>query len=498
MSIPPSKPEVEDDKPSRPSAEPQTAQSEETLIRPTTPQIKPSVKDTHGHQYPEALRQASFQDSIDTLSELSGISADTENERRPGRTSFYQPVPSQRHASLSPAPLRSWRGTLEASWSRNRGLALVILSQLFGALMNVTTRLLETDGSDGEGMHPMQILFARMGITLILASLYMWYTEVPHFPFGKREVRGLLIARGLGGFFGVYGIYYSLLYLPLAEATVITFLAPIVACWACSIVIKEPFTRTEQVAGLISLFGVFLIARPFSSVKDADNPVAGGIADSAPMMNGTSQATDSYGIRHVTQSQRLGAVGVGLIGVCGAASAYTTIRWIGKRAHPLISVNYFAVWCTIVSTASLLFVPNISFKLPGSAKEWFYLIFLGICGFAMQFLLTAGLQYEKSSRATNMVYTQMLFALAFDKLVWNTTPGTLSILGSSLILGSAIYVAVLKDSANSSKKGVPTAAVADEERGLVDGIDEGEQGDGDEERGPLRGVQEVQLRTLRV
>jgi hypothetical protein len=35
-----------------------------------------------------------------------------------------------------------------------------------------------------------------------------------------------------------------------------------------------------------------------------------------------------------------------------------------------------------------------------------------------QFLLAAGLQYEKSSRATNMVYIQMLFALAFDKLVW--------------------------------------------------------------------------------
>lgn len=62
-----------------------------------------------------------------------------------------------------------------------------------------------------------------------------------------------------------------------------------------------------------------------------------------------------------------------------------------------------------------------------------------------QFLLAAGLQYEKSSRATNMVYVQMLFALSFDKLIWGTTPGTLSIIGSSLILGSAIYVAMHKD-----------------------------------------------------
>jgi len=45
-----------------------------------------------------------------------------------------------------------------------------------------------------------------------------------------------------------------------------------------------------------------------------------------------------------------------------------------------------------------------------------------------------------------MVYMQMLFALSFDKLIWGTTPGALSIIGSSLILGSAIYVAMHKES----------------------------------------------------
>lgn len=74
-----------------------------------------------------------------------------------------------------------------------------------------------------------------------------------------------------------------------------------------------------------------------------------------------------------------------------------------------------------------------------------------------QFLLAAGLQYEKSSRATNMVYMQMLFALSFDKLIWGTTPGALSIVGSSLILGSAIYVAMHKEN--------PTKAESFGERG---------------------------------
>lgn len=43
--------------------------------------------------------------------------------------------------------------------------------------------------------------------TLILSGIYQWMAKVENAPFGTREVRKLLIARGVGGFFGVYGVY---------------------------------------------------------------------------------------------------------------------------------------------------------------------------------------------------------------------------------------------------------------------------------------------------
>ena len=172
-------------------------------------------------------------------------------------------------------------------------------------------------------------------------------------------------------------------------------------------------------------------------------------------------------------------------------SAYTTIRWIGKRAHPLISVTYFSAWCTIVSVVAVLSISTIEFRLPSNPEEWGYLIFLGICGFLMQFLLTAGLAHEKSSRATNMVYTQVIFALAFDKLVFDTTPDGWSIAGSSLVLGSALYIAVHKETLkanNADPEG------GEEEVALM-------TGDGEEEGARsgenMRGLEEVQLRTMR-
>ena len=270
------------------------------------------------------------------------------------------------------------------------------------------------------------------------------------------------------------------------------------ACWACSILLDEPFTRKEQIAGIISFLGVVLIARPTSLIPHHSDvpPVASGAGDGFPLINATASA-GLQETNHVTSAQRLTAVGVALIGVLGAAAAYTTIRWIGKRAHPLISVTYFAALTDIVSTVALLTIPNMDFQMPANLRQWIYLVFLGVCGFVMQFLLTAGLQHEKSSRATNMVYTQMRFALAFDKIVFNTTPGVWGIAGSSLILGSALYVALLNN--NKKKKDEGRGEVPRDEEVAV-GVDDADEVGSDVHSGigPLRGVQEVQLRTIRV
>ena len=243
----------------------------------------------------------------------------------------------------------------------------------------------------------------------------------------------------------------------------LTFLAPTVSCWACAILIHEPFTRKEQIAGLNSLVGVALIARPVSWLPhNLDfTPAGHRLRDKVSLLDSTQphEVTMANGI---TPSERLIAVGVGLLGVLGAAAAFTSIRWIGKRAHPMLSVNYFGVWTTVISISVLQFYPGIDFQLPSGLREWGLLLFLSASGFVMQILFTAGMQQEKNSRATNMVYTQMIFAVAFDKLVWNSTLSIWSIIGSSIILTSAIYIALQNSSRMGGKEDFE--GVADEEQ----------------------------------
>lgn len=118
-----------------------------------------------------------------------------------GRTPHGPPGEGNGHTGQSRPPLLSRTVTaLQRVYSRNKGVLLVALSQLFGALMNLSARLLELEG---EGMHPFQVLLARQSLTMLCCITYMWWYSTPGFPFGPKEVRWLLVMRGFSGFFGI-------------------------------------------------------------------------------------------------------------------------------------------------------------------------------------------------------------------------------------------------------------------------------------------------------
>lgn len=78
------------------------------------------------------------------------LSIDDSNNIRPVRNPDYVPVfHSHACASHSSASSRTLKDKLRLFWVANKGLGLVLISQLFGTLMNVTTRMLEMEGNQG-------------------------------------------------------------------------------------------------------------------------------------------------------------------------------------------------------------------------------------------------------------------------------------------------------------------------------------------------------------
>jgi hypothetical protein len=86
----------------------------------------------------------------------------------------------------------------------------------------------------------------------------------------------------------------------------------------------------------------------------------------------------------------------------------------------------------------------------------------------------------------------MLFALAMDKVVFGHSPELLSIIGSSLILGSAICIAMKQEGQKASVIIEPQlAAHPQEELGLVDGIDAE-----DEDEAPFNETEFIPMRQV--
>ncbi|KAI1870342.1 uncharacterized protein JN550_005270 [Neoarthrinium moseri] len=371
----------------------------------------------------------------------------------------------------------------EGFWYHNRGAALVLLSMVFAASMDVTVKILTTDEEHGTSLSPVQVLFIRQAITV--AGLVAWGLlsgRVRHFPLGASGVRGLLIGRGVAGFIAVFGIYFSLVSLPLAEATVLTFMAPVLACIINAVLMSdETFTFVQQLATFISIGGVVLIAIASEEQhRHLTQHVLFHFDLHAENIDITPHAMpvlkDSI-VRPLLKGQaQLLAIFVALLGVIGQAGGMVMTRQLGHRVHTLVIILYSAVASILFCGLALLVNGDVELFKEIATFQWALLIVVAFTGFMFQWLLTEGLIYGtmvvphgfsslrapspvegydspednkdklplpvRGNRAVGMMYTQLLFAIIYDVAIWHTLISWQSWLGIALVTIGAVTVAL--------------------------------------------------------
>ena len=366
------------------------------------------------------------QDNNDLHSSSQDIEHANSSDDQDGVNELPFPIQTDPSKPLRPKNYRINKNAskLRGFVKRNEGILLLGLAQLFFSTMNFFFKLINLlPPEESAPVTALEIILIRMSITWIGCVAFMLASGVPDPFLGPREVRKLLALRGFVGFFGLFGLYYSLQYLSLADATVITFLGPLATGLLGYLVLGEPFTLRETLGGIVSLSGVVLIARPAfifgrkAADSDLDHPLSLDLVNStaADAANATVQmgATVVKRLLHnltvsamlprnssanstlidaadaivtidgVTEKQRLFAVGLALLGVCGGAGAYITIRAIGRRASATHSVAYFSLYSTIVS-ALLMWFTDTKFVLPTQPKWISLLVCVGIFGLAAQ------------------------------------------------------------------------------------------------------------------
>ena len=242
-------------------------------------------------------------------------------------------------------------------------------------------------------------------------------------PRGKRP--RVLALRGLLGFLALSCLYYGLVVLPLADATLLQYTNPVWTALLAAWLLSERVGRGDLALIVASLVGVALIARPEF------------------LFGGEGTRLD------------LLAVGVVLLGSIFSAGAYVTVRQLARTEDPLVIILYF----TLVSVAGSL-PGTVAGAVWPTPVEWLFLLLVGVAAQGGQVFLTRGLQLEPAGRATAIGYLQVVFAAGWGALFFGEIPDGWVIAGASIILGSTLLLATSR-----ARAPVPApAAVVDEGR----------------------------------
>lgn len=265
----------------------------------------------------------------------------------------------------------------------------MLLSAFFFSLMGVLVKLV------GQRLPSGEIVLARAAVSLILSYALLKRAGVA--VWGHH--RGLLLLRGLFGCLALHGVFFSLTRLPLADATVLHFLNPVLTAVLAALVLGEHIGWRLTLALILSIVGVVTVRRPeflFGTLTDPLDPVA---------------------------------VWAALIAAFLSACAYVLVRRLAAVEHSLVIVFYFPL---VTVPLTLPFVAtDLLWPTP---LEWLLLLGVGVCTQLGQVYLTIGMRHEPAGRATALSYTQVVFASLWGMLIFAELPTVWTVTGAMFIL----------------------------------------------------------------
>jgi drug/metabolite transporter (DMT)-like permease len=253
----------------------------------------------------------------------------------------------------------------------------------------------------GRRLGSMEIVLFRGVITLALS----WWAldRLGISPWGTQ--RRLLIVRGTLGSIALTCFFYSILHLPLGEATLIQNMNPVFATVLAALILKEHLRGPEVICLVTSLVGVVFIAQP-------------------PALFGA-----------VATPTSLTDVGIALMGALASGTAYTLVRKMRTTEHPLVIVFYLPLLSVPISLPFAL----ADWRWP-NAIEWLLLVGVGITTQLAQVSMTRGLQLERTARATTVGYLQVAFAVTWGAIVLGEIPDFWTLAGATTIIGSTLVL----------------------------------------------------------
>ncbi|MBZ6077542.1 DMT family transporter [Microvirga puerhi] len=278
----------------------------------------------------------------------------------------------------------------KASAAQFHGTVLMVVSTVFFACSDVTTKALAGQLPAVEVAWLRYVTFVLMAVPLLLAS------------GGGSALRShrpsLQILRGLGMVGSALLFTAGLPYLPIAEASAIYFISPILIMALSIPLLGEVVGWRRWSAAFVGLVGMLFVIRPGASTFEA--------AAILPLLGATSWATAAVVTRKMSGD-----------------SAVTTLAYSALVGFVLLSLLLPFVWVT----------PSLFELGLGLA--------MGIFSSVGHWLVILAYRQTHASAIAPFSYIQLFWAGTLGYLVFGSVPDSWTIIGACIIALSGLYTA---------------------------------------------------------
>ena len=273
------------------------------------------------------------------------------------------------------------------------GIALRIGATFFFTLMVVCVKFLS-------GTVPLgQIVFFRSAVALVPLVLFlMWTGDFPGGLHTKRPFGHVL--RCLLGCAALFASFASLEYLPLAHASIIGYLAPILAVILAQMFLGEQMTPARWGAVALGFLGMLVLVVPQASATTVDTSYLIGAGLALTMAVFTAGA--KVQIRSLAQTENAGAIAF-----------------------------YFAATCSLAGLVTLFW----GWSTP-TPMAWVWLCGAGLAGGVAHIMMTLALQHSEVSKLAPFEYLSLVFAVLADLVLFQIVPEAAFYLSTALILAA--------------------------------------------------------------
>jgi drug/metabolite transporter (DMT)-like permease len=268
-----------------------------------------------------------------------------------------------------------------------QGAALLALSALLFSLMGVGIREVSLS------VNNESVVFFRnlVGVLFFLPLLLLRGWQ----PLKTRRLKSHLW-RTTFGLAAMYCFFYAIAHLPLADAMLFTYSAPVFTPLIARWWLKEPLTKRMLLVTGVGLIGVFLVAKPSAALFD-----------------------------------RLALVGIAASLL--AAFAFVSIREMSDTEPAYRMVFYFSLFSALASA-----IPMSWAWQPMDNEQLGLLLVIGLLATSSQIVMSRAYSLAPPGIIGPVAYLAIVFAGAIAWLRWDEVPDLTSLLGAGLIFAASL------------------------------------------------------------